>query len=652
MATPKYNTYVGMRYVPIFDGEWDRTKTYEPLVIVSYQGNSYTSRTFVPTGIDINNTEYWALTGNYNAQVEYYRQETAEVRDRINYCVKGYNDVDAMIEDTDLIVGDICKTLGKNDYRDGKGGVYLITATAENGDYIELDNGLYAEKIIDINPVSFEAERIFRHIYYHDENGYTTYSAQGITSNGNKIITAGRVASDNSAQRISEFNINGTPIRTVTLTSADLGHCNDIAYNSENNKLYACGMSGKLCEINYSDFTISRVFATGLDGVAGVDCHNGTIYVYGTLNNEYTFGKINNDTDAYVEIGTFSVSSYITLQGMCVDDNYAYICANQNNKFIKLDINTAEIEDIIELDTGDGLYPYGELESATFINGQLYFVTSVWYTSFLGIDGAYFQVFKSNIGGIVFKKSRDGQGIGTGLGSTLYVDKNHTSYNPDGTSNNAFESLTEISTYTMYHANDIGRQTRIDVVAGQTFETQVLFLGGINAYIRMHACTCGSIQLKNGLYCIRQANCDVNVFCADVYVSHSTIGTYTHTSGKITFGVGNTINSYVLETCDVVTDNGHDLLAITNGNTGCTIHGSIAGEYTASTAFTYSGSGWVDDPFNLPMAKTNRIAYSYYNGTDGTIGIIWKRNDGKIHPDVSMTVPANTKFSINAIATI
>ena len=81
MATPKYNTYVGMRYVPIFDGEWDRTKTYEPLTIVSYQGNSYTSRTFIPAGTDINNTEYWALTGNYNAQVEYYRQETAEVRE-------------------------------------------------------------------------------------------------------------------------------------------------------------------------------------------------------------------------------------------------------------------------------------------------------------------------------------------------------------------------------------------------------------------------------------------------------------------------------------------------------------------------------------------------------------------------------------------
>lgn len=81
-TNPKYNTYIGARYVPIFGGEWDNSKAYEPLVIVTNQGNSYTSVTFVPTGIDINNTTYWALTGNYNAQVEQYRQEVAQVSER------------------------------------------------------------------------------------------------------------------------------------------------------------------------------------------------------------------------------------------------------------------------------------------------------------------------------------------------------------------------------------------------------------------------------------------------------------------------------------------------------------------------------------------------------------------------------------------
>lgn len=82
-ATPA-RQYKGMRYVPIFDGDWDSTKDYDPLVIVSYQGNSYTSRTFVPAGTDISNETYWALTGNYNAQVEAYRQEVATLSDTVD----------------------------------------------------------------------------------------------------------------------------------------------------------------------------------------------------------------------------------------------------------------------------------------------------------------------------------------------------------------------------------------------------------------------------------------------------------------------------------------------------------------------------------------------------------------------------------------
>jgi hypothetical protein len=76
MATKEY---IGARYVPLFADpiEWDKTKTYEPLTIVYHGGNSYTSRQYVPVGIEISNESYWALTGNYNAQVEQYRKDTA-----------------------------------------------------------------------------------------------------------------------------------------------------------------------------------------------------------------------------------------------------------------------------------------------------------------------------------------------------------------------------------------------------------------------------------------------------------------------------------------------------------------------------------------------------------------------------------------------
>lgn len=91
--------YIGSRYVPVFGRkgedsiEWDKTGTYEPLTIVLYQGNSYTSRQFVPVGVEITNKEYWANTGNYNAQIEQYRQEVLAFDGRI---AKNTNDIAAL----------------------------------------------------------------------------------------------------------------------------------------------------------------------------------------------------------------------------------------------------------------------------------------------------------------------------------------------------------------------------------------------------------------------------------------------------------------------------------------------------------------------------------------------------------------------------
>lgn len=77
--------YVGARYVPLFadPAEWNINSSYEPLTIVLYQGNSYTSRQFVPAGIEITNKEYWAETGNYNAQIEQYRQEVHQLSEDV-----------------------------------------------------------------------------------------------------------------------------------------------------------------------------------------------------------------------------------------------------------------------------------------------------------------------------------------------------------------------------------------------------------------------------------------------------------------------------------------------------------------------------------------------------------------------------------------
>lgn len=60
------NTYVGARYVPLIKGKWTNTIDYEPLTIVTYNSNSYTSKCYVPIGIDIANATYWVKTGDFN----------------------------------------------------------------------------------------------------------------------------------------------------------------------------------------------------------------------------------------------------------------------------------------------------------------------------------------------------------------------------------------------------------------------------------------------------------------------------------------------------------------------------------------------------------------------------------------------------------
>lgn len=80
--------YVGARYVPKFADPvvWQSGMSYEALTIVTYNNSSYTSKLSVPAtvGNPADNDTYWALTGNYNAQVEAYREITENLQSEFN----------------------------------------------------------------------------------------------------------------------------------------------------------------------------------------------------------------------------------------------------------------------------------------------------------------------------------------------------------------------------------------------------------------------------------------------------------------------------------------------------------------------------------------------------------------------------------------
>lgn len=103
------NIYIGNRYVPIFANpvEWNNLREYEPLTIVTYQGTSYTSRQRVPVGIELSNREYWVVTGNYNHQVEEYRQlveeYSKEVEEYLSKTNKNTEDINTLKTETTQI---------------------------------------------------------------------------------------------------------------------------------------------------------------------------------------------------------------------------------------------------------------------------------------------------------------------------------------------------------------------------------------------------------------------------------------------------------------------------------------------------------------------------------------------------------------------
>ena len=210
------NVYVGNRYVPVFTDpvNWDNIREYEPLTIVTYQGASYTSRKTVPAGIDISNTDYWALTGNYNAQVEQYRQQTAGVANSLASEIATRASADYMIKGGDLLcIGDsylkgsnhtgtpikswgdyladyMGKSLNTDYYKYFYGGCGFVTT---------VDGNKTAQCAVSVKQASTSPNYVLHGLYYGDSewtdkpmvaNPYSTteYMIQGVNLYANDVF--------------------------------------------------------------------------------------------------------------------------------------------------------------------------------------------------------------------------------------------------------------------------------------------------------------------------------------------------------------------------------------------------------------------------------------------------------------------------------
>lgn len=79
-------TFKGARYIVKFADpiEWDSANAYEAIESVQYNGSTYISRQPVPAGVQLDNTDFWLLWADPNAQMEELRQAVQSYIDTVD----------------------------------------------------------------------------------------------------------------------------------------------------------------------------------------------------------------------------------------------------------------------------------------------------------------------------------------------------------------------------------------------------------------------------------------------------------------------------------------------------------------------------------------------------------------------------------------
>ena len=134
--------YIGARYVPKFyegsnGSNWENGVSYEPLTVVQYLNDSYTSKKPVPVNIGnpANNPNYWAHTGAYNAQVEQYKEEVEEAIENFDTFVDNTENIYVNVKDFGAVGDGIANDADAiND---------AIDSVSETGGVVIIGKGIY-----------------------------------------------------------------------------------------------------------------------------------------------------------------------------------------------------------------------------------------------------------------------------------------------------------------------------------------------------------------------------------------------------------------------------------------------------------------------------------------------------------------------------
>lgn len=310
------NIYIGARYVPKFDGDYDSEKVYEPLTIVIYNGSSYTSKMSVPAGILPTDSAYWANTGNLNGMISALQDEINEINDVITSLLNNEKDPESLF----------------------------------------------------FNIPSYPWEIA---VHQYPDNIANKVQSGCILPDGKFAMY--RASSDDSTGYLMLFNADGTFNNEI---SANIGHGNDMCWSTKLNKLLITGESIVYTFTRAGD-TFARstdiIIPSGYT-VHGITMIGSDYYVYDMDANTLfktddlvTFETINSDLTPYGGVNYYR-------QGIYTDGDFIYWLAFVRDPENFAFVNAYDIEGNYK---DSFAYPngWGEIEWIDFKDGFMYSCT-------------------------------------------------------------------------------------------------------------------------------------------------------------------------------------------------------------------------------------------------------------------------------------
>ena len=335
--------YIGARYVPkFFDGAdnaaWQPNIEYEPLTIVTYLGNSWTSKKTVPSSVGAPNLnlDYWVNTGNFNEQVQELFETISQVSGEVNNIQIELNDVNNDIES-------IFPFIKQN------------IATDIKANFL----GLFDDFTTQIGSIAKYGDRLW-------------------TVNGVSVVSG--TTKQSNIGRIIEWSFsNGTKINDISIKT---GHANSCCYNPNNNCLYIAPTwdyetegrpsANYIYKVNTSSYTEEKI-STGTVNALGLayDYVTDTMYLMGYNNILYTYDINNNTITEYVDLSDIGVNN---ISGALMQDiaihNDIMLWTTARNQCSEFDIENKRLIKTVNIDTVDSnnIFNMGESEGLNYDN--------------------------------------------------------------------------------------------------------------------------------------------------------------------------------------------------------------------------------------------------------------------------------------------